>query len=232
METASDRLEKYIADAREIVRKVLGIDFEDTIWQLPHSRVHLIHGKKLDWKGIPPGLTRLGKAIVANESLPNNGKGGFGRAPFLRTLRQLGQILGERDVTTLSRKDFDLCAQPMAEREPQLSAVSLERFAGDLKALVNICNLRRLTETRIEWSNPFPRPDKGEREHLIPPEVFKAFGEIRSEVMAIDDNEPDRLLVHAITILICAGIHWIIVDLVAPAFVKLMKKLNPQPIIA
>jgi len=195
MDTASDRLEKYTANAREIVRTVLGINFDDSVWQLPYSRNHLKGQKKLDWKGIPTDLTRLGKAVVANESLPNRSKGQIGTSQFRLVFRHLGQILGERDVTTLTRKDFDLTARALADRKPQLSATTLAKYAGDLKTLVNMCNLRRLTETRIEWSNPFTRPDKGEREHLIPPEVFKAFGEIRSTVLATDDNDLDRLLV-------------------------------------
>ena len=207
MNTASDCLEKYIADAREIVPTVLGIDFEATIWQLPHNRAHLKHRKKLNWKGIPPGLTMLGKAIVANESLPNNGKGRFSSAQFPNTIRLLSQILGERDVTTITRKDFDLAARKLSERNPQLLANTLVQGGSQLKQLAQICNLRRLTETRIEWSNPFHGPSKGEREHLIPPEVFKAFGEIRSTVMATDDNDQDRLLVHSITILICTGLR-------------------------
>jgi hypothetical protein len=39
-------------------------------------------------------------------------------------------------------------------------------------------------------------------------------------------------IIDAVSLLICAGVHWIIVDLVAPAFVKLMKKLKPQPVVA
>ena len=207
MDTAFDRLEKYIADAREIIEKVVGIDFEDEVWQLPHNRAHLKYGKRFDWKGIPPSLAKLGKTIVANESIPNNYKGRFGGKSFIIYLRNLGKILGERDVTSLTRKDFDLTSRDLAERNPQLKATTLANYGGGLKGIVNICNLRRLTEARIEWSNPFPTPDKGEREHLIPPEVFKAFGEIRSTVLATDNNDPDRLLVHAITILICTGMR-------------------------
>jgi len=207
MDTASDRLEKYIADAREIVRTVLGIDFEEPIWQLPFNRAHLKFTKKLDWNGIPPALTRLGKAVVANESVPNNGSGQIGRASFPISVQQLGLILGERDVTTLARKDFDLTARALDDRKPQLSANSLAGYGSKLKALVNICNLRRLTESRIEWSSPFPATGKGEGGHLIPPEVIKAFGEIRSAVLVTDDNESDRLLVHAITLLICTGLR-------------------------
>ncbi len=207
MNTASDRLEKYIADAREIVRTVLGINFEDEVWQLPYNRAHLKYIKKLNWHGSPAGLTRLGKAITANESLPNNGAGQFGGSIFPNSIRRLGEILGDRDVTTLSRKDFDLVARAMTEREPQLAASTLASYAENLKLMVEMCNLRKLTETRIEWSNPFPAPSKGSHEHLISPEVLRAFGEIRATVMATDDNDSDRLLVHAITLLICTGMR-------------------------
>ena len=37
-------------------------------------------------------------------------------------------------------------------------------------------------------------------------------------------------IIDAISVLICAGIHWIIADLVAPAFVKFMKKTKTQPV--
>jgi len=39
-------------------------------------------------------------------------------------------------------------------------------------------------------------------------------------------------IIDAISVLICAGIHWIIADLVAPSFVKFMKKAKPQPVVA
>jgi hypothetical protein len=152
-------------------------------------------------------LTKLCKAIVANECLPNNGKGSLGTTAFPDMARWLGQILGERDVITLRRKDFDLTAQALAEHEPRYKANSLFKQGSYLNQLADVCNLRMLTETRIEWSNPFQKSDPCEGEHLIPPEVFKAFGEIRAAVLVTDDNDPDRLLVHAITILICTGMR-------------------------
>lgn len=207
MGTAADRLEQYTAEARKIVHTVLGISFEDEVWQLPYNRAHLRYIKKLNWQGSPAGLTNLGKAITANESLPNNGAGQFGGSIFPNSIRRLGEILGDRDVTTLCWKDFDLAARAMSEREPPLSAGTLASYAENLKLFVEICNLRRLTETRIEWKNPFPAPIKGSRERTIPPEVLRAFGEIRATILATDDNEPDRLLVHAITILLCTGMR-------------------------
>ncbi len=207
MDTASDRLAKYIAEAREIVSKTLGIDFDEPIWQLPYDRAHLKYSKKLNWEGIPHGLGTLIKAIVANESLPNGGKGRIGTASTLSAVRLFGQIVGERDVLTITRKDFDLAARALAEHEPKFTESTLAGYGSCLNSMVIYCNLRRLTDTRIEWSNPFPHPVKGERDHIIPPEVLKAFGEIRAAVMATDDNESDRLMVHAITLLICTGMR-------------------------
>lgn len=37
-------------------------------------------------------------------------------------------------------------------------------------------------------------------------------------------------IIDAVSLLIFAGVHWIIVDLVAPAFIKLIKRLKPQPV--
>jgi len=206
-DTASDRLQRYITDAREIVRSVLGIDFEDQVWQLPYNRAHLKYVKKLNWHGSSDGLTRLGKAITANESLPNNGAGQFGGSIFPNSIRRLSNILGVRDATTLCQKDFDLAARAMTEREPQLSPSTLASYAENLKLMAAVCNLRRLTETRIEWDNPFTAPSKGAREHLISPDVLRAFGEIRATVLATDNNDSDRMLVHAITLLICTGMR-------------------------
>lgn len=207
MDTASDRLQKYLAEARKIVRTTLDIDFDGDVWQLPYARKHRKSSKTLRWYGLSDGLTQLGKAIVANESLVNNGSGLIGSCTFPSMLRLLNQIVGDRDVTTLGRQDFDLAALALAEHQPPFRATTLSTSAGHFQELVRVCNLRGLTNSRIAWRNPFPMPDKGEREHLISPEVFKAFGEIRAAVMSSDDNDRDRLLVHAITLLICTGMR-------------------------
>lgn len=207
MTPASERLRKYIEDGRKIVRTVLEIDFDTPVWQLPYNRAHMLGTKKLIWKGVPPNLAMLGKAIVANESLPMGGKGSFGRFGFPVLLRVLGEIAGEQDMTTLGRKVFDLTCQALENHTPPFSPFTLKRYAATLSLMVKILNLRQLTEIRIDWSNPFPEPEKSVREHLIPPEVLKAFGEIRSAVMVCEDNDQDRLLVHAITILICTGMR-------------------------
>lgn len=207
MVSASARLQKYIVEAREIVHITLGIDFDSEVWQLPYSRSHLKDGKKMIWRGLPDSLAKLGKALVANESLANEGVGRLGKSSFVMPLRWLGRIVGDRDPTTLTRKDFDLTARALDESDPPYTATTLYSYGADLNRIVNLCNFRSLTASRINWTNPFPNQDKGEREHLIPTNVFKAFGEIRSAVMATDDNAPDRILVHGITILICTGMR-------------------------
>lgn len=207
MTPASERFRIYLEEGRKIASAVVGLDFDNDQWQLPHNRAHLKGIKKLNWHGLPLHLATLGKAIVANESLPNGGNNSFGRSQFPVVLQFLGKVVGERDLTTITRKDFDLACQALEERTPRFSPKTLHVYGADLGRLVKVLNLRRLIAVRTDWSNPFPKSDQSERDRLIPPEVLRAFGEIRSAVLLCDDNDPDRLIVSAITLLIVSGMR-------------------------
>jgi integrase len=208
MTSASERVSEYIAEGRAILSAFPELDFDSMTWQLPFPRAHQRHSKRILWEGIPPKLVELGKAMVAIESLPRAGKTTHGRAKFGDTLRWLGKVLGDRNVSSLGRKDLDLTCRTLMERVPAFSVASLKGYGTNLVILVKALNRRDLLETKIIWSNPWGGAEtKSEKNRVIAPEILKAFGEIRAAVMGCDENDPDRLLVGAITILICTGMR-------------------------
>jgi len=200
----AERQGNYIKNARRLIFIAFGIQFDTDLWQLPSKRESGKSASRLNFSEFEEPFKTLLKALVANETAPTGGGGSFGHKSILEAGRLLAvQLSGLSDLTLLGTSHFKKGAEHLRECQ-NLSEVTKFNRAHLLALLAKILTRNRLTKRRIEFRNPFPKPEGGGDEHLIPKGAIQAFGDIWQQIMR-DGSDQDRLLACAVALLFCTG---------------------------
>lgn len=200
----AERQEKYITNARRCIHSAFGIHFDSDLWQLPSKREAGKYDHLLNFSEFEEPFKTIFKALVANEVALKGGRGSFGVVSIVRAAKHIAlQVSGLNDLTLLGNSHFKKAAEQIRDKS-DLSEITKLKLGSNLALLANTISRNRLTKRRIEFKNPFPMPERGGKDHLIPKGAIQAFGDIWQQIMR-EGSDQDRLLACASALLFCTG---------------------------
>lgn len=210
------RMASFISQGRNTALAMYGINFTNDLWQLPADRIGGTGNKRLNFTAFSGSFKDLLKAIAANACATNDGRGLLTRSGFISAALHLAPSMNAlSDLSGIGIHHFHQAVQSIRERTPEYATTTKYSLGSTLAIMAKELDAHRLTSSRIGFNNPFPHGGSyygcdeetvsGKRSKMPEVGALTALGEIYHEIMSGQNNDQDRLVVSAVTLLFCTG---------------------------